>query len=407
MSFPTDDPSQLSFETDIFPDADSEGAGGRNPRTNAATGASAAGVRALSAQAVAFYFRAPVKAFFRTRVDYMVLARAINPRLAEGGSWSWKTTTPGLLAHAVRTYGWSFIPYQVLPPLIANVSVRAVLYTSYLQILSSLHGPTLMANKRIYPPPSPGDTFMAGFAAGTVQSVVAAPLDAIQARFKSDEMLNGQHRSAWHYWQNKIRGLGMRGVFSGWTLSFLKDSFGSALFFCLFETIKSQGYYSFVTRYYGSLQPQVVGRLSGPTNYPGEIPVIRPHYALEPCFLMLAGITASIGQQVVLHPLGLIQNVYYRRLEHLDYKLGQSQSSEELMRNRFNAYRETFDRCRRKAQRVGGWKSWLYRGFLWNTIRQVPSTSAGLVIFDLVRRKYGLPTEAVHIKEDGYDILLT
>ena len=41
-------------------------------RNDAATGASAATVRALTARAVAFYFRAPVKAFFRTRVDYMV-----------------------------------------------------------------------------------------------------------------------------------------------------------------------------------------------------------------------------------------------------------------------------------------------------------------------------------------------
>lgn len=44
----------------------------KDPRSNAATGASAAGVRAFTAQAVAFYFRAPVKAFFRTRVDYLV-----------------------------------------------------------------------------------------------------------------------------------------------------------------------------------------------------------------------------------------------------------------------------------------------------------------------------------------------
>jgi hypothetical protein len=47
----------------------------KEPRTNAATGASAAGVRAFTAQAVAFYFRAPVKAFFRTRVDYLVRLR--------------------------------------------------------------------------------------------------------------------------------------------------------------------------------------------------------------------------------------------------------------------------------------------------------------------------------------------
>lgn len=36
------------------------------------------------------------------------------------GKWSLHTTTPGLLAHAVRKYGWRFIPDQVLPPLLAN-----------------------------------------------------------------------------------------------------------------------------------------------------------------------------------------------------------------------------------------------------------------------------------------------
>ena len=41
----------------------------RDPKSNAATGVSAAGVRALATQVVAFYFRAPVKAFFRTRVE--------------------------------------------------------------------------------------------------------------------------------------------------------------------------------------------------------------------------------------------------------------------------------------------------------------------------------------------------
>lgn len=41
----------------------------KKSRNDAATGVSAAGVRALSAQMVAFYFRAPIKAFFRTRVE--------------------------------------------------------------------------------------------------------------------------------------------------------------------------------------------------------------------------------------------------------------------------------------------------------------------------------------------------
>ena len=41
----------------------------RDKKSNAATGASAAGVRAVASQTIAFYFRAPVKAFFRTRVE--------------------------------------------------------------------------------------------------------------------------------------------------------------------------------------------------------------------------------------------------------------------------------------------------------------------------------------------------
>lgn len=41
----------------------------RDRRCNAATGASAAGVRAIGSQMTAFYFRAPAKAFFRTRVE--------------------------------------------------------------------------------------------------------------------------------------------------------------------------------------------------------------------------------------------------------------------------------------------------------------------------------------------------
>ena len=41
----------------------------RDRNSNAATGVSAAGARAFGSQAIAFYFRAPVKTFFRTRVE--------------------------------------------------------------------------------------------------------------------------------------------------------------------------------------------------------------------------------------------------------------------------------------------------------------------------------------------------
>ena len=157
-------------------------------------------------------------------------------------------STPGLLTHAVRTYGWGFIPNQVLPPMLANVrsvssgqgadpyttfagsltslSVGAVLYTSYLQILGTLHQPSSQSTTRIYPPPPIQATLTAGIAAGAIQSVVAAPLDALQVRFRTSDIVEGRYRTMWHYGYRELSEIGIRGIFAGWSLSFVKDSVG-------------------------------------------------------------------------------------------------------------------------------------------------------------------------------------
>ncbi len=62
---PADAPSDLADSHVIAQD------GVLPKKGNAVTGALAAGIRVLSAQFVAFYFRVPMKAFFRTKVDYM------------------------------------------------------------------------------------------------------------------------------------------------------------------------------------------------------------------------------------------------------------------------------------------------------------------------------------------------
>lgn len=71
---------QVRFDDNVY-GAESSKSTRRNPRNDAATGASAAGVRAVSAQVVAFYFRAPVKAFFRTRVEYALLPLATQTEI--------------------------------------------------------------------------------------------------------------------------------------------------------------------------------------------------------------------------------------------------------------------------------------------------------------------------------------
>ncbi|GES66707.1 mitochondrial carrier [Aspergillus terreus] len=344
------DPTSLDQVDVVF---EPDGVSRKNPRNNAATGASAAGVRALSAQLVAFYFRAPVKAFFRTRVE-----------------------------------------------------VGAVLYTSYLQVLGALHEPVSRGVKRIYPPPSPLYTFSAGFAAGTLQSIVAAPLDALQVRLRANDLLEGQYRSMWHYGSHKLRQIGLRGIFAGWSLSFLRDAFGYGVFFSFFEYIKSQAYYSFVTGYYGDLHSRHLDKMILSQSSDRGVPLIKPHYTLEPIFLMLAGITASVAQQAIQHPLSMIQNLHVARLEYLDHQASLHPSRKQMLRLYYLAYQETYKRCERRAARAGGWRQWLFRGFFRSAIRQVPSTSAGLVIFEVVRRKYANLADAVYIQKDGYDILL-
>ncbi|CAH0044421.1 unnamed protein product [Clonostachys solani] len=418
----------------------------RPPRSNAATAASAASVRALSAQLVAFYFRAPAKAFFRTRVDYLAYARTVHQAHIEGlrktitgdanasrlqvflkEAWLLlRGTTPGVLTTAIRHQGWSVIPQQILPPLIANVGVGAVLYTSYLQILGQLHEESAQARKRVYPPPDPSHTFTAGLLAGSIQSVIAAPLDALQARFDHRDMMpndgSNRPRSMWSFGSEKLREIGLRGIFAGWGLSLAKDGLGSAIFFSTFEYVKAQGYYRFVTWYYGGLAEDTVDLLA--TKRPTRsrenetTTIIRPHYALEPTFLLLAGSCASLSQQVLLHPLTHFQVKHWDHLEDLDAKAARFRASRaanpdkpwrrwRMLRAYYHAYQETWAVCGAEAKTEGlGIVKWLYRGFWWNAIRQVPSTSAGLIIFELIRRKYGFGSEEVRITKDGYDILL-
>ena len=51
--------------------------------------------------------------------------------------------------------------------------VGAVLYTSYLQILGTLHHPSSQSLKRIYPPPPVYCTALAGFSAGVVRTYIS------------------------------------------------------------------------------------------------------------------------------------------------------------------------------------------------------------------------------------------
>lgn len=246
----------------------------------------------------------------------------------------------------------------------------------------------------MFPPPSVRDTFFAGAAAGAIQSVVAAPIDVLQFRFRTSDILSGKYKNMWQYGFEKVQEIGLRGTFAGWGLSLVKDTFGYGIFFATFEYVKAQSYYAFVTRYYGNLQAWTIGG-SPRQERVGEsgIPTIKPHYAIEPVFLLFAGVSASVLQQLINHPLSIIQEVHHSGLDERPQAVS------------WATYKKTFKEC---SSRVAeGWRTYLYKGFFWDTLRQIPSTSAGLVIFELVRRRYADASEAMRIQRDGYEIVLS
>ena len=282
--------------------------------------------------------------------------------------------------------------------------VGAVLYSSYLQVLGSLHKPSSQSLKQVYPPPPVSSTLAAGFTAGAIQSIVASPLDALQVRFRTGDVLDGKYKSMWQYGRRKLQEIGIHAAFAGWRLSVLKDSLGSAAFFATFEFVKAQCCYEFVAWYYGNSRRSeaIIQRANTNQNH---AKIIKPHYAIGPTFLMLAGLSASLVQQVIQYPITVIRQIHHICSSRHD-RFGHSRLEVLPLQTKRGAYRRTYKRCVVYARRFGGWRRWLYRGFWLMSLKQIPSTSAGLVVFELARRRYSSDTEAIRIRKNDYDILL-
>lgn len=133
------------------------------------------------------------------------------------------------------------------------------------------------------------------------------------------DMLDCRCNSMWQYGRSELSKISIRDVFAGRSLSLVKDPFRYRVFFAMFEYVKAQSFYAFVRRYYGTLQSSNDSRAQYVTSsHSSEIPTIKPHWFIEPTILISAGIAAvSMTQQFVQHPMELVQEMYYARLEAL------------------------------------------------------------------------------------------
>lgn len=261
-------------------------------------GASTAGLRALLTQITALYLRTPAKLFRPLRIDYLAAARlAAHDRLQ--GPYSFFThSLVGILAHAVRRFGWQYIPNQVLPPLLLNSATGAILYTTYLAMVPEL--------------PLFADTFRAGFVAGAVQLLAAAPIDAIAARQQAGEVLHGVRTPYWHYGMAKLREIGFVGVFAGYGVLFVKELLGFGAFFATFEMVKTKGFER-------SARAVETFHWLRTGESPDELKSVRQrHRVLQTTCVLVAGALAAFALMAVQYPITRFHNLHLKRLEVVD-----------------------------------------------------------------------------------------
>lgn len=209
-------------------------------RSNQAVSVLTAGIRAIAYQIQSLYLRSPVKLFRPSRFDYLAYVRALANQHNNINEKPYKFRTHssiGMLISVIRKEGWKFIPDQVMPPLIANSATGIILYATYLNTLDRLTSKRETVHNAEFHWYSPIDTWRAGFVAGVVQSLAAAPVDAIYTRLSVSEMIEGSHQNLWQFGINKLKEIGLVGVFAGYSFSLIKESFGFAFYFSTFETI--------------------------------------------------------------------------------------------------------------------------------------------------------------------------
>lgn len=218
-------------------------------------------------------------------------------------------------------------------------------------------------------------TMTAGALAGAFQSLTAAPIDAIVSRFSVAEILETADQSLWQYGWQKLKSIGPAGVFAGYSLSLLKESASYALYFSFFEVVKGTWYRAFVRRWYGDQRD--------PASK-------RPGHIVFPSFVLLAGCLAAIGLQIVQYPLGKLQKLHWIRIEKIDFTALRAQSHQQSLHLYWQTYPQTFRQVNRlRIKDAGGsWLRWFYSGFTRSAFAAMPSTSIGLLVFEIMRLRY-------------------
>ncbi|KAI3402521.2 hypothetical protein KGF56_004613 [Candida oxycetoniae] len=362
----------------------------------------AAGMRAFIYQLQSFYLRTPVKLFRPSRFDYMAYVRAFADRIDNISEKPYRIRTHssiGMLVNVLRKQGWKFIPDNVLPPLIANSATGLILYGTYLTALDHYTKKKSRGGKQAdFNWYAPIDTWRAGFVAGMAQSLAAAPIDAIYTRSSVSEMLEGSHENLWRFGLNKLKEIGLVGVFAGYGFSLIKESFGFAYYFATFELVKTQGYnitYRII-KFYRDQEEMIKKKLQKWFHWDEEqadekmerLERYRSAKLLKSSFVLLAGASAAFSLLAIQYPISKVQKIHLSRLEAYDFYNASTRKEKPFFKLYYNSYIDTFNQVLRMKRRAKiTWFQAAYSGFARNALTTIPATSIALLVFEITRTR--------------------
>jgi hypothetical protein len=169
-----------------------------------------------------FWFRFPVKMFRPFAVNPYLVFNEMAGNQAASWKFIWKTS---------RKEGFRMLGLNVLPLLLANSLVGAVLFNTY-----TLSNHLLKSAKSNF-----YDSFASGAVAGATQSLLSNPLYRIQKSLEKDSHAVNRHKGVLSLYGNAYRNLPVKGwsrftyLYKGVFYNLLRDCVGFSLFFGVFE----------------------------------------------------------------------------------------------------------------------------------------------------------------------------
>ncbi|KAI9207665.1 mitochondrial carrier domain-containing protein, partial [Polychytrium aggregatum] len=314
---------------------------------------------AVSKGLLKWWFRFPVKLFRPVAVNPWLVFNSMAQK--EG-----KKVSVKYVRDVVADEGWGVLGKNMMPLLVANACVGALLFnvyggvTDYMEAQGSFHYHT---------------PFVAGFLAGGAQAALATPLDNMQRHVNPADIVERRHEGIIRFTYNTIRQTLPSGfwastkfLYTGLGFTAFKDALGFSMFFGVFEGVRHVGK-SLVAEFFNSHE-ELQRRRSLTFTLLNALAVIT------------AGAAAGMAYQVVIFPVENIRAMIGNAAAEAAVSNGDCGNTAKMRAERHMSLRDVV-----RLLRNEGFKPF-YSGILPHLIRVMPPSALGLLAYEIASSQF-------------------